>query len=373
MRAVSRLLGSAAGISVLAACTGGQSGIQPPSQAVNVQATSTLQFRVGTANYQGTSTYLNTVVTFRQPSGLSATLYDTPAITGPAGFVVPAAAPNSPATASGAGTDAGTNRISATPPAQPGTTAVATTFGQVGGAFSYGFAPANSTTSGVSFYPGLSTAAGGRAFGNAFGATVTDVYTQPVYRSAAGRRPFVLGPPAVPDFHGGSFPAGFLGYDSGFTTFAATPVSGSYSLHVDVPSSTIGQSAAVFDVTASLASAVVLGTEAPPVVAEAGGAGTAVTFTVAPAPAGASQQVLYVVDVRADGTPVMYSFNAGAAGGVFTLPAASFAAGDLVGAYVVGADWDIVGGAAPNNASPAPSLPAQTDVTISPIAALTYM
>jgi hypothetical protein len=370
VRAVAALLGSAAGISVLAACSSGQSGIQPPSQAVNVQATSSLQFRVGTANYQGTATYFNTVVTFRQPGGLSATLYNTPTITGPAGFVVPANAPNSPATASGAGTDAGTNHISATPPTQPGTPAVATTFAQVGGAFSYGFAPANSNTSGTSFYPGLP---GGRAFGNGLGASITDVYTQPVYRSAAGRRPFVLGPPAVPDFHNGSFPPGFLGYDSGFTSFAVTPVAGAYALHVEVPSNVIGQLAAVFDVTANLTNAVPLGTETAPVVAEPGGAGHAVTFAVAPAPAGATQQVLYVVDVSPSGAATMYAFNAGVAGGVFSLPAASFAAGDLVAAYAVGADWDVVGGAAPNNASPAPALPAQTDITISPIAAITYL
>ena len=369
MRAVATLLGGAAGIAILAACTSGQSGIQPPSQAANVQGTSSLQFRVGTANYQGTATYFNTVVTFRQPNGLSATLFNTPAITGPAGFVVPAAAPNSPSTASGAGTDAGTNRISATPPTQPGTPAVATTFAQVGGAFSYGFAPANSNTSGTAFYPGLP---GGRAFGNAFGATITDVYTQPVYRSSAGRRPFVLGPPAVPDFHSASFPPGFLGYDSGFTSFAVTPVAGSYALHVEVPSSTIGQLAAVFDATANITNAVPLGTETAPVVAEPGGAGHAVTFTVTPAPAGATQQVLYIVGVSGSGAATMYSFNAGAAGGVFTLPPTAFAAGDLVAAYVVGADWDVVGDAVPNNASPTPALPAQTDITISPIAAITY-
>lgn len=371
MRAVTRLLGSAAGIAILAACTSGQSGIQPPSTGANVQAQSTLQFRVGTVNYQGTSTYTNTVVTFRQSNGLSAVLYDTPSITGPAGFVVPATAPNNPALSSGAGADAGTNTISATPPTQPGTPAVATTFAQSGGAFSYGFAPANSSTAGTAFYPGNPS---GRAFASAVG-TVTDVYPQPIYRSSAGKRPFILGPPAVPDFHNpnAGFPSGFAGYDSGFTSFAVTPVAGSYALHLTVPGPNVGQNVAVFDTSASLTNLVPLGTEPPPAVAEPGGAGTAVTFTAAPAPAGATQQVIYVVRIDgATGALTFYAFNAGAAGGTFTLAASNFAAGDTVAAWTVGADWDVVGDAAPNSSSPAPPLPAQTDITISPIGAISY-
>jgi hypothetical protein len=371
------VLGAAAGIAILTACTGGQSGIEPPFTAVNPQTQSSLQFRVGTVNYQGTSTYTNTVVTFRQPNGLSATLYNTPTITAPAGFVVPVIAPNSATTASGAGVDAGTNQISATQPTQPGVTAVATTFAQVGGAFSYGFAPANSTTGGTAFYPGNGA---GRAFGNALGATITDVYTQPIYRTSGGRRPFVLGPPAVPDFHNATlgFPAGFLGYDSGFTSFAVTPLAGTYALHLTVPSSTIGQNSAVFDVNATLTNMVPLANEAAPPI---GVAGSNVTFTVAPAAAPTTFQVVYVVQLQQSGTAIMFAFNAGAAGGTFTLPLSQFTLstgacpgptcvpGDLVAAYTVGSDWDIVGGASPNNSSATPLLPAQTDISISPIGA----
>jgi hypothetical protein len=381
VRAVSRLLGGAAGIAILAACTSGQSAIEPPSTGANVQANSTLQFRVGTVNYQGTSTYTNTVVTFRQAGGLSAVLYDTPTITGPAGFVVPATAPNSATGAtSGAGTDAGTNHISATPPTQPGAPAVATTFAQLGGAFSYGFAPANSSTAGTAFYPGN---ASGRLFASAVG-PVSDVYPQPIYRTSAGKRPFILGPPAVPDFHNpnAGFPAGFAGYDSGFTAFAVTPVAGTYALHVTVPGPNPGQNVAVFDATAALTTLVPLGTEPAPVIAEPGSAASnsPVTFTVGPAPAGATQQVLYVVDIDgSSGALTFYAFNAGAAGGTFTLPAADFhpanaAAGsaDTVAAWTVGADWDVVGDAPPNSTSAAPTLPAQTDITISPIGAISY-
>jgi hypothetical protein len=380
VRAVTRLLGGAAGIAILAACTSGQSAIQPPSTGANVQASSTLQFRVGTVNYQGTSTYTNTVVTFRQSGGLSAVLYDTPTITGPAGFVVPATAPNAPTSSSGAGADAGTNTIGATPPTQPGTPATATTFAQLGGAFSYGFAPANSSTTGTAYYPGNPS---GRLFASAVG-TVSDVYPQPIYRTSSGKRPFILGPPAVPDFHNPSsgFPSGFAGYDSGFTAFAVTPVAGTYALHVTVPGPNPGQNVAVFDTTAALTTLAPLGTEPVPVIAEPGTAasGSAMTFTVAPAPAGATQQVLYVVVIDgASGALTFYAFNAGAAGGTFTLPAADFSAAnaaagtpDTVAAWTVGADWDVVGDAPPNNTSAAPALPAQTDITISPINAISY-
>ncbi len=138
MREIYRALGTAAGIAILSACTSGQSGIEPTVTSVNPQTTTSLQFRVGTAHFANGSVYLNTVATYRQANGLSGTLYNSPTITGPAGFVVPAAG--------SAGTDAGTNHISSTPPTQPGTTAVVTTFNQSGGVFSYGFAPANATT-----------------------------------------------------------------------------------------------------------------------------------------------------------------------------------------------------------------------------------
>ncbi len=379
MRAVfSRIAAGAAGISILAACTGGQSGIQPPSTAVNVQAQSTLQFRVGTVNFRaGAATLFNTVVTFRQPNGLSATLYNTPTITGPAGFVVPStinagclgtSAPGTSPSSPSPGTDAGTASISGTQPTQPGTPAVATTFGQVGGAYAYGFAPANSNTSGTPFYPGNSA---GRPFPSAIG-TYTDIYTQPIYCASSRRYPFVLGPPAVPDFHPASagFPAGFYGYDSGFTSFGVAPVTGTYSIHVTVPGPDIGSFAGVFDQTATLTNPVPLGNVAAPVVAEPTSPGGALTFTVAPAPAGATSQVLYIVD---QSTATFYSFNAGVAGGVFTLPAADFAAGDVVRSYAVAADWDIVGDAVPNNLSPAPALPAQTDTSISTVSSIAYL
>jgi uncharacterized lipoprotein YajG len=48
VRPIYRGLGAAAGIAILAACSSGQSAIQPPSTSANVQAQSSLQFSVGT-------------------------------------------------------------------------------------------------------------------------------------------------------------------------------------------------------------------------------------------------------------------------------------------------------------------------------------
>ena len=107
-------------------------------------------------------------------------------------------------------------------------------------------------------------------------------------------------------------------------------------------------------------------------------------FVVAPAAPGITNQVLYIVDVSSSG-PTFYSFNAGAAGGTFTLSTTSgpttpqgvhtapFTVGDDVYAYVVGADYDIVGAAPPVNTQQLPALPAQTDVSVGPINATTLV
>ncbi len=367
MSTIIRNAASILALAVLSACTGGQIGVEPPTTVVDVQNTTTLEFAVGTARFASTGgTYLNTVVTYRQPNGFSGTLYNTPLITGPAGFVVPGAA--------SAGTDAGTNHISGTPPTQPGTTAVVTTFNQSGGAFAYGFAPENSNTLGTANYPG-STA--GAATGNALGATnITFSYTQPLYLGAGTRLPFLVGPPAVPDFHDGTFPAGFLGYPSGFTAFAATPVAGAYNLTVTVPGGSPGSApAAVKTATSTLASVVGLPLIATPVVIRTLGGGAA-SFTVAPRPAGTSNQVLYVADVNAGGTATFYSFDA-TAGGTFALSATSgpknaqgvgsppFGDGDEIAAYVVASDYNILALAPPLNLQPNPAVPAQADITVS--------
>jgi hypothetical protein len=378
VRAVYNALVAAAGISILAACTGGQSGIEPPSTPVNIQNTTSLQFRVGTYRTSGGSVFLNTVVTYRQQNGLSGTLDNTPTITAPAGFVVPSVA--------AAGTDAGTNHISGTPPTQPGVTAVATTFAQVGGAYAYGFAPANNNINALPNYINNLGIGNGGGFGcnicNANGFALYNEYSSPfLVASSANRTPWVLGPPAVPDFHNGTFPNGFLGYDSGFVAFAATPVVGAYNLHVTVPGPTIGVNSAVFDAPATLTTATPLAAEAAPVVTPIAGGGA--SFVVLPAAPGITNQLLYIVDVSGS-TPTFYTINAGAAGGTFVLSPTSgpttpqgvhtppFATGDNVYAYVLGSDYDVLAPAPPLNTQQNPTLPAQTDVSAGPIFAATY-
>jgi hypothetical protein len=379
--------------SLLAGCTSGQLGVEPPVHQADVANGTALQFAVGTARFATGSVYLNTVVTYRQANGLSGTLYNTPSIAGPAGFVVP----NNAITAGPPPlTDIGTNTILATPPTQPGTTAVVTTFGQSGGAFAYGFAPANSNEGGTANYPQLllngaannalyRDAASNVVVGPGQGATAAlaggggaliDSYSSPFYLSSRNRIPYLLGPPLVPDFHNGTFPPGFLGYPSGFTIFATAPVAGSYTLTVVVP----GNSPGAPPVTTKTATGTVTATaglpaEPVPAVASTGGGGA--SFTVAAPPAGVTKQILYVVDVSsANGAPTFYSIDV-SAGGTFALSTANgptnaqgqhvapFKDGDPLFAYVVGADYDFVAPAPPGNTQQSPALPAQADVSTS--------
>jgi hypothetical protein len=342
---LSKLINAAAsaavGIALLTGCTSGQLGVEPTTQVADVQNGTVLQFAVGTANFAGT-VYLNTLETYRQANGLSATLYNTPSITGPAGFVVTNAAATN--------TDLGTSHISGTAPTQPGTVAVVTTFGQSGGAFGYGFAPDNSSTT---------------------GAPTFTQYSSPMY--IAGARPFLLGPPVTPDTHSGTYPTGFLGFSSGFVAFGVTPVAGQYTLTVTVPGSLPGSApAAVKTATGTLASTVGLPTIAAPTITPTVGGGA--SFTVAPQPAGATNQVLYVRNTT-QGT--YYSFDA-TGGGTFVLSATAggsdpggapkkpFATGDNIRAYVVAANYNIIALSSVLNTQQSPALPAEADITASP-------
>jgi hypothetical protein len=173
--------------------------------------------------------------------------------------------------------------------------------------------------------------------------------------------------------------------------FGTAPVAGTYNLTVNVPSANIGQLAASFSVNATLTSTAGLPAEVPPTAESTVGAPAApatacggASFTVAPAVAPINNQVLYIIDVSSStGAPTMYSFNAGAAGGTFVLsatsgpkvssgPSAPFCPGDSVYTYVVGADYDIAGLAPPANTQQTPTLPAQADVSVSPVNEVAY-
>jgi hypothetical protein len=255
------------GLSALSACTSGQSAIVPPSTAVNLAATAKLQFAVGTANIAGTPG-LNTVVTFRQPNGLSATLVNTPTITGPATFAVP-----------GSGLDTGTNTISGSPQVAAGLASIKTTFGQSGGAFAYGFAPLNISQNSPAN----------------FGAYCLPFYALPPGTPVcpSNQVQYIIGPgnTYVSNFRDGTQAPGFGGYASGFTDFAAAPVAGTYTLGVKIPLA-IG-SVPDFTAAATLGTTVPLPLFAPPVYTTDGAGGGTVALTV---PAGVTEALVYVLD-----------------------------------------------------------------------------
>lgn len=331
---------------MLAACTGGQSGILPIYQSTNVAATTKLQFAVGTANYNGTPA-LNTVATFRQANGLSGTFLNTPAIVGPAGTVVPAVA--------SAGIDAGTNSITATPQTLPGATPVATTFGQTGGVFAYGFAPLNSTTGG----PGR------------FG-----FYREPFY-SATQIRP-LLGPPATPTVTDGNTVSSFQGYPAGFTSFAnVTLVPGTFALNVLVPAAD-PKLVTNLSASATLTSTALLPNFAAPTFVSDGTGGGTIGLVVPP---GVTETIVFVRDPTG-AAPLYYSFVVlGTGPQTVNVPdnlgpsspkggtSPTFAAGDSVIVAAVGFDYPAFEAAPPANVSQTPTIVGangQADLTASP-------
>ena len=195
-------------------------------------------------------TGLNVVTTFRQPNGLSATLVNTPTITGPTGLVVPACGTNC--------VDAGTNHMSGTPQnVNPGVTNPVTVFGQAGGVFSYGLAPENEGATGAAVYT---------RYTNPFFATSASAFANLNYGG---------GPPAYPFFKDGTFPAAFSGYSQGFVEFNLTPVAGSYTLSDVVATSNAGTT--TFTATSTLSNLTVLpNLPAPTFVEDGAGGGTGI-------------------------------------------------------------------------------------------------
>ena len=265
------------GLIVLPACTAGNSAFEPP-RTIAPLASNQLQFQVGTANYNGTLA-LNTVVSFRQPNGLSALLDDTPTITLPFTNTAPASL---------AGNDSGTNTISGSPQPPNGVAAAPSTFGTAVGAFAYGFLAANSATNGANttaFYPTTNRSP-------YYGAAMTPPQTA---------RSFYIGPPFVPNFKDGTFPGGcsattcaFIGYPSGFTTFGLTPTTGAYALGVTLT----GTSTTVpnYTSTTTMTSIVPLPVFPAPAYASDHAGGGTITFV---SPAGTRETLIEIVDTTA--------------------------------------------------------------------------
>jgi len=308
------------------------------------------------------------VATFRQPNGDSATLVNTPTVTGPAGWTIPTCPPCSPTT----GVDAGTNHISASPQI-PGSVAspvpTIATFAQTGGVFSYGFQPDNVGTNGAPVY---------------------SVYNQPLFTGIAGAptpRSYRGGPPAYPNARDGTFPNGFLGYSQGFLTLLTPAVAGTYNLSILVQTVN-GPASQTFTATGGMASTTPLGVIGPASVVPDGAGGVTVNFT---APAGVTEtlvdlQVLpwcsaqtgsvgttYYTQIARGAGPqsVTFAANLGPTGSSAfgcTFAGQTIVAGDNYAVLLVGADYPAFEAGPPQNTSQTPTLAGangQADVTLS--------
>jgi hypothetical protein len=378
----------------LAACGGGGAA-EPTLTQANLLANK-LQLAVGVATFADGSKGLNVVSTFRQPNGLSATLVNTPSLTGPFTVNAPvgSSCPGSsflaglvgraylagfaeldgnfhPAGAAGA--DAGTHTISGSPQTPPGNTVPCSTLGEGGGVFAYGITLQNST-------PDQTTNVGPNYF-----------YPQPLYGlGLQSPLPYVGGPPAYPNVRTGTYPAGFLGYAQGFLTFAiGAPPAGTYTLNVLVPAANAGS--ANFAATAAIASSGGLAPfGAPPNVTEDanGDGGLTVSFT---SPPGVTESVVDIVDIGPNAgsslppngaAPIFYTILAQGSGAhVVTLPpnvgpvapngaaSPSLLPGDNYVVTVIGVNYPLVEAGPPSNLQLSPTIAGsngQADITISP-------
>ncbi len=222
----------------LAACSSGsvQQSIEPAiTTTVNPLTQSSLEFEAGTANIAGT-VGLNAVAVLRQNSGASVgatVLSNAPTIVGPAGFTVPPTA-----TAADAFSDGGTNHISGAVYTTIGTNPIpgGSTFDPPGAAYadssggfdivsSYGIIPAGSTNSNET--PNFTPLA-------------LPFYSAANPALAGTPLTYLGGPPAfMPSGHtstqDGTFPSGYDGFGLGFTDFQAAPVTGTYTLNIQIP------------------------------------------------------------------------------------------------------------------------------------------
>ena len=360
---------------LLAGCAANGNAQTPQSTQTSLQA-DTLQLAVGTAQIAslttGPVTGLDVVATFRQPNGNSAVLVDTPTITGPAGFAVPATGP---------ATDAGTSHISGAPQnLNPATQVLGTTFAQSGGVFSFGFGPFNSNVNGTAFYPGNPAS-----------------YPMPFYppsgQGAANLLRYIGGPPAYPFFNDGTFPTAFAGYLQGFTTFDTPPVVGTYTLSVAVvPGNAAAQT---FTATANLSNTTPLPTLPAPTFTSDGTGGGSGTITV-PADARIVETMVYILD-RVSGNFYTVGPLRGTGALAYTLPdrlgsctspgcqnspatsqpslapgTTGIGSGDTIRVYAVSYDWPMFEASPPGNTSATPTITGgatsnnQADVSTSP-------
>ncbi|HZZ65204.1 MAG TPA: hypothetical protein VFE17_06895 [Candidatus Baltobacteraceae bacterium] len=356
---------------------------------------------VGTARIgQDGTVGVNVVTTLRQANGLTAVLADTPTLTGPSGFTVPPGTPGAYTGIAPVGNnvDAGTSHISGSPQVPlNNTNLVNSTLGTFTGVFSYGFGPFNcdqDCTNISAYYPGNPNGTGGNGFsssiydGSSLIAAVTRSGdpTQPQPFFSADPFDYLIGPPAVPFFNNGTFPTGFAGYSPGFTVFELPPVSGQYSLAVNVPAK--NTSPVTYNASATLNAGTVLPATTVAVTGETANGGLSGTVSV---PAGVTETEVFVVDATAgtyftvgplSGTgTVSWALpgNLGPCNGNNCQSGASATptlnGGDSYFVAAVGYDYPAFEAGPPGNTQQKPTIAGangQADLTMSPIVPGTY-
>lgn len=398
MRAATTRPAAIAAITVIAftGCGGGGGVSEPPVTQANLSR-NVLQLAVGVATFQNGLQGLNVVSTFRQPNGLSATLVNTPTLTGP--FTNPAPpSQNCPGSSfvaglvgraylagfaqysgsfsvvGAAGTDAGTHSISGSPQVAPANPVACTTLGEGGGVFAYGLALQNQT-------PDQTLNVGPAYF-----------YPQPLLApQLQSPLRYVGGPPAYPNTRTGTYPSGFVGYPQGFLTFAiGAPPTGMYTLNVVVPAA--NAASATFNAGATIAAPSGLPAFAarPTVTEDANGdGGLTVAFV---APPGVTESVVDIVDIGSNtaasgsnpAAPIFYTVVAHGGGAQsVTLPpklgpvapngtaSPSIMPGDDYVIQVIGADYPLFEAGPPANTAATPTIAGangQADITFAPIA-----
>jgi hypothetical protein len=273
----------------LTACSG--SGASPKAASQQNLSNSTLQFAVGTANVQGAAG-LNVVTTYRQNNGdlnpgASAVLVSSPTLSGP--FTLPGTAGTADAydstiaTGPGPG-ETGGHSMTSTP--QTGTTA--TTFGISGGVFGLGIEPFNYNENGVP--------------------DNVAPYPVPLYDTTAANQVLTWGGPPAFDPNGDGegtldgqvYPSGTAGISEGLDIFdGVTPVAGSYSLTVAVPSTTSG--GITTTANATLGSAALLAPVTAPAPVPDGNGGLTFAVTM---PADETEGYIQIVDLGPETDPV---------------------------------------------------------------------
>ncbi len=352
-------LGRAFALSALAtigACSTGQSNTTPPivSQAPS-QASAKLQLAVGTVNFSGIASGINVLETFRGANGFSAVPINTATLSGPPGFTAPAGS------------------------SDPGSGAVQIPLGSSHNAFiignagsgtilasadGFGIGPPSSSIAGQNIYPfqpQFADAAGLQAAGLFPGGAM------PIYAGPPAYPPAIMVPSALSAQH--LIPSGWA---EGFylVALSAAPASGDYTLTVQY---TANSATVVTQASAHLANQT-LPLFNPPQLTSTGNGGASVTVALPP---GVTEAIVNVLDTNVLTTcatavaNTTLVFRAGAAptqtipSNLGTAGAPTFCSGDTLLAQAFGFDYDDVGLGPPANVSPAPTLPAQADVTVS--------